>query len=282
MRMRFSVIILLLQVCAWQVQAQTASAKWRVIEVEADTLLNRQDFEGALKLYDKVVSQSRLTSKEAKGVLYKRAICYYSLGDFQKALRDINIFIPEYESFPQARLLRAFIHRELGNTEAQLEDIETLLTFNPMNADFLKWKTGIYLDTEKFEEAKKELISLQQFINDEEIETQLGFAYYSLEKPDSAFIHFDKALSINGGYLPAYLYISSLCLDQQAYELALTYIDLALRLDPANANLFFYKGISMIELKNTEEGCRLLSKAFYAGLDQAGDYLKQHCYGADR
>lgn len=276
--MRFSVIIFFIMACAVHAQAQTSSAKWKVIEAEGDTLLNQQDFAGAIKLYDKVVEVSKLKDREAKGVLYKRAICLYSIGEFDKALQDLAVFIPEFNSFPQAKLLRAFINRELGNDEAQLTDINELLSLDPMNPDLLKWKTALYLNSNKFKEAKQELLNIQKFVNDEEIETQLGFVYGSLEQPDSAFVHYESALSINAGYVPAYMYISSLCLEEQAFDMALTYVDLGLKLEPSNPNLIFYKGIALVEKKDLTEGCRLIARAFYAGVDQAADYLKEYCY----
>ena len=248
------------------------------MEAEGDTLVNRQDFEGAIKIYNKVIELSKLKDTESKGVLYKRAICFYNVGEFQKALDDLNVFIPAYPSFPRALYLRAFVNRELGNTQAQLDDINLLIEQNPLNADLLKFKAGIYIEDEKYPEAKKELLSLQKLTNDEQIETQLGFVYYSMSEPDSAYIHFDSALAINGGYAPAYLYMSSLCLEQEAFGLALTYVDLGLRLDPGNQQLLFYKGIALAESDQLEEGCRILANVFYAGMDQAGDYLKQYCY----
>lgn len=248
------------------------------MEAEGDTLLNRQDFAGAIKIYNNVIELSKLKDTESKGVLYKRAICFYSTGEFQKALDDLQVFIPEFPGFPRAKLLRAFVNRELGNTQAQLDDINDLLSFNPTNPDLLKFKASIFLESEKYEEAKATLLDLQKVVNDEEIETQLGFIYTNLNQVDSAFTHFDSALAINGGYSPAYMYISSLCLDQGAYDMALTYVDLGLRLEPDNATLQFYKGIALAETKNLTEGCRFLAKAFYAGMDQAGDYLKQYCY----
>lgn len=261
-------------------QAQVASAKWKVIEAEGDTLLNREDYAGALKLYDQAIEQSKLAEKEAKALLYKRAICFYSLGAFEKALGDLNVFVPEFPSFPRARLLRAFVNRELGSTDAQLVDINELLTLSPLNPDLMKWKSAIYLETEKYKEATEELSSLQKLVNDEEIETQLGFAYGSLDQPDSAFYHYDKALAMNGGYLPAYIYITTLCLEQEAFDMALLYADLGLKLEPANANLIFYKGVALVEKKNEDEGCKLITRAFYAGVDQAADYLKEYCYSS--
>lgn len=278
MKLSISLFVLLVTIVA--VQAQTSSAKWKVFEIEGDTLLNSEDFKGALERYNKAIEISKLKAPESKVLLFKRAICYYSLGDFQKALDDLGVFIPLYPAFPRAKLLRAFIHRELGDTEAQLNDINELLELNQSNPDLLKWKASLYLELEKFANAKSELLSIQKLMNDEEIETQLGFTYYNLDQPDSALLHFDNALAINGGYVPAYLYTSSLCLEQEAYDLALTYIDLGLRLDPKNSSFIFYKGIALVETEKVEEGCRLLAKVFYEGFDQAGDYLKQYCYSA--
>lgn len=276
--MRFVAIIFLSLIFTVSTRAQLASAKWKIVEAEGDTLMNQENYQGALTKYSEAIEISKLKDSESKRVLYKRAICYYSLHDFNKALADVNAFIPFYPSFPRARLLRAFINRELGNVQAQLDDINELLMMNLGDPDILKFKANIYLETNKYDSAKIELLKLQKVVNDEEIETQLGLSYYNLNDPDSAFVHFDAALDLNGGYAPAYLYITSLCLEQEAFDMALNYVDLGLRLEPDNQQLIFYKGIALAESKKTEEGCRLLAKVFYAGLDQAGDYLKQYCY----
>src|SRR5687768_15167532 len=195
--MRVSIILLFFLSCAFASNAQLSSAKWKQMEIEGDTLLNRQDFEGAIKIYNKVIELSKLKDTESKGVLFKRAICFYNIGEFQKALDDLNVFIPEYPAFPRAKYLRAFVNRELGNTQAQLDDISYLIEQNPTNPDLLKFRAGIYLESEKYKEAKAELLSLQKLTNDEQIETQLGFVYYSLSEPDSAYLHFDSALALN-------------------------------------------------------------------------------------
>lgn len=123
--------------------------------MEGHTLLNRQDFQGAIKIYNNVVELSKLKDTESKGVLYKRAICFYNVGEFQKALDDLQVFIPEYPAFPRAKLLRAFVNRELGNTKAQLDDINELLALNPSSPDLLKFKASIYLETESTRKQKR-------------------------------------------------------------------------------------------------------------------------------
>jgi predicted negative regulator of RcsB-dependent stress response len=48
------------------VQAQTSSAKWKVVEIEGDTLLNREDYKGALEQYNKAIEISKLKDTESK------------------------------------------------------------------------------------------------------------------------------------------------------------------------------------------------------------------------
>jgi hypothetical protein len=56
--------------------------------------------------------------------------------------------------------------------------------------DLLKWRASLYLEMDKFTDAKNELLGIQKLTNDEEIETQLGFTYYNLDQPDSASTSF--------------------------------------------------------------------------------------------
>lgn len=279
--MRVLIVIFISLNSAIGLFAQMSSAKWRVTEVEGDSLLSREDYPHALVKYNQAMDVSKLKDTESKRLLYKRAICYYSLQDFQKALDDLNAFIPYYPSFPRAKFLRVLVNGELGNTQAQFDDIHELELLEPGSPDILSLKVNIYLEAEQYDSAKVELLRLQRINDDEETETQLGFVYYNLEDADSAFVHFDRAITLNENYAPAYVYMSSLCLEQEAYAMTLMYVDRGLLLDPQSKQLLFYKGIALAESEKLEAGCSILAKLFYEGFDQAGDYLKQHCYGID-
>ena len=106
----------------------------------------------------------------------------------------------------------------------------------------------------------------------------LGLSYYYQEDSDSAIVIFDELLRENPAYLQGYIYAASLSLDEEAYEMALSYINKGLEQDPGNATLIFYKGIALIETEQEKEGCRCLTQAFNAGVDDVADYLKQYCY----
>lgn len=256
--------------------------KWAAWETEADTLMSHEDFEGAIKLYTKVIDASKLKDEKSYRALYKRAVGYYSSGAFEKAIADMDKFIPKFQESYQARILRALSYREIGEVDKQLIDVEKALELSRGEPQIMKWRAGLLLEKGEYELAKKDLLLVKLLQDDPEVEMNLAFAYYSLSQPDSAIMAINKSIELDGTFAPAYLYGGSFSLEEENFELALKYLDVALRLDPENMTALFYKGIALVELKKESEGCSCLNKAFMAGQDDAADYLKQYCYGVDK
>lgn len=255
--------------------------KWKQWEVQGDTLLHRQDFAGAIRYYNKVIAHAKGDEKAILGSTYKRAVCYYSIGEFEKALQDLNKFIPAYPRVFNAYVLRAFVCKELEDQDCQLADLTEALSLQPGSPELLKWRATVYLDKNEHAKAADDLRTAQLFQDDAETETYLGFALFNLEKSDSALVALNKAIELDATYLPPYFYAGSFCLQNGEYDLALKYLNLALRLEPKNASALFYKGVALVEKKNIDEGCSCLNKAFYLGSDDAADYLKEYCYEVD-
>jgi len=256
--------------------------KWKKWEIEADTLMNRQNFEGAIKLYSKVIKSSQLKDKSTYSSVYKRAVCYYNTAQFEASLHDIETFMAEYPNQFQAHLLKAFVYRETDDKENQLKALNEALAIQPGDPGLIKWRSGLYMEDGEYQKVKQDLQYVKSIQNDPEVEMYLGFAYYNLQQVDSAFISLNKAIELDPTYLPAYLYGGSFSLQESNNELALKYLDVALKLDPENLNAQFYKGVALLELDRINEGCSLLAKAFYAGEDDAGDYLKEKCYSLSK
>jgi tetratricopeptide (TPR) repeat protein len=282
MRLRLFVltpILWTILLCNYAAHAQfTKKVDERV--VQADTLMGRQDFAGALALYTKVIESSRLATPQELQVLYKRAYCYYSMERFEEALTDINQFIGQTDDM-QAKLLRAYVYQELGRSEDQLKDINELVSNNPDNIDLLRWRASILMDAERYREARNDIQKVMMIDRGPEVMGYLGLTYYYDNDPDSALVIFDRVMVSNPEHMQTYIYAASLALEQESYPLALTYISRGLQQEPTNGTLIFYKGIALVESDKTDEGCRCLAKAFASGTDDAGDYLKQYCYGVD-
>ncbi|GIV37853.1 MAG: hypothetical protein KatS3mg032_2232 [Cyclobacteriaceae bacterium] len=256
--------------------------KWSKTEALADTLLNRNQVFDAIKLYTRVIRLQQKQKFTGKSVVrFKRALCYYYTASFNEAIADLNIFIAENPEYPRARLLRAYVYRELNEPEKQLQDLTVVLDDDPYNVDLAKWYASILLEVENAGEALRMLQALQLMFNDEEVETNLGIAYYYLNNPDSALHHFNEAIFINGGYFPAYRHAALLCQEQQQYLQSLEYLNLALLLDPDNPELLMYAGIALAETGHRDKACNYLNRAFYAGFAKAKNHLERYCYQAD-
>jgi tetratricopeptide (TPR) repeat protein len=257
------------------------NAKWKALEVEADTLMAHEDYEGALSKYNEIAKATGLKDPDTYLIFYKRGVCLYSLQAFEEALDQINQFLKLQPDFHQAKLLKAFIGRELGDTNVQLSTLSDLLLLDPKNLDLLKWRATTFIDAGLYPEARRDIVVAQKINDDAELEGYMGISYYYEDKPDSAIAYFDKAIALDKTYITAYLYAASLCLDEEVYDLALEYVRSGLQIDPKNISLQFYKGIALVQKDNITQGCSCLAKAFNAGVDDAGDYLKEFCYGLE-
>lgn len=264
--------------CAVRLFAQDNQGQWAQWETDADTLMNRQDFEGAAVLYSKIIGECQFKEKTDYKYIYKRAVSYYSGGEFDQALADMNRFVPEFPESPQARILRALIYRQKGDGANQLIDLQKAIDLRGSSPELVRWRGALLADQGDFKGAKRDLEEIKVFTDDAELETNLGFVYYNLGSLDSALVCFNNAIVLDVNYAASYLYAGTFCMQDERYELAVKYLSLALQVDPANRNAMFYKGVSLAELNQTKEGCRCLKKAFDAGEEDAGDYLKQYCY----
>ncbi len=262
------------------------SAKWKAAEAEADTLYEHREYGDAAKRYTRILKAN--TTKEGKfkdrslfSMLYKRAVCYYSTQEYQKALADLALFAPEFPNAPQPKLLKAFIYRELDDVDNQLANLKEAMDLQSPNPDFLKWRGLLYIQKKNYKDALTDLLSAKQFEDDTEVETYLGLCYFNRDEPDSAFMSFDKAIELDPTFLAPYLYASSMALQLENYTLSLEYANLALRWEGKNKEALFYKGVALVESDRLDEGCRCLNRSFYAGFDDAGDYLSEYCFKAE-
>lgn len=258
-------------------RAQSKPSKVATWETEADTLMSQMNYPAAIALYDKVVSKTKLKTQEDYRVLYKRAYALYSVTEFNRALADINQYLARFPDV-QGKLLRLQIYQELGDQEAQRKELDELLRENPGNLDLMYLRVSLQMEGGQYRAAQQSLRELMAIQPAPELKAYLGLTHYYLEQPDSALTIFDEVIAEAPGYTQTYLFAASLCLEEEAYPLALSYVNRGLAHTPGDATLLFYKGNALLEMDNLDEGCRCLTKAFHSGFDDAADYLKEYCY----
>jgi tetratricopeptide (TPR) repeat protein len=254
---------------------------------KADTLYEHEEYAKAAELYTKIIDANRkkngsFRDRSVYNFVYKRAVCYYSTEEFGKALADVAIFEPQFPRMPQPKILKAFIYRELDDRDKQLENLNAVMSLQATpKADFLKWRGLLEIQGKDYINAYNDLLKAKSLEHDSEVETYLGLYYHNTGDRDSTYLSFNKAIELNPAHLSAYLYAGSVAMEAGEYSQALEYLDLGLRMDPKNPNLLFYRGVALIETSRIDEGCRCLNRAFYNGVDDAGDYLQQYCFGSN-
>ncbi len=278
-RIKYSIgLVIILVTSPFFMFGQSKQAVNAALEIKADTLLDRQDFEGALNLYSKIVKKSKFKSDDEFSILYKRAYCFYTLKRFDEALADLNRYLKRIQN-EQARILRLYVNQGLGDTDALLVDLNTLLTERPESVELLRWRLSVLMESEEYKEAQQDIRKLLSIEDDPDLKGYLGLTFYYLENSDSALIIFDQTIEQYPTNIQTYLYAGSICLEEEAYDASLNYINKGLKLEPANATLLYYKGAALVEKEDFGEGCRCLNKAFANGIDDAGGYLQDYCYG---
>lgn len=263
------------------VNAQSQNKKWKSWEAEADTLMNHEQFDGAIKLYSRIIGDTHHKNEPNYPVFYKRAVCYYSLGNFESALGDLNNIIPGSPLAKEGLILRAIVYRQSGDLNHQIEDLNRILADQPLNSALLTWRAAAYLDKGDYYPALQDLRLSRTIQENAETEVYLGLAHYYTGQPDSALTSLNKAIELEPSSLTPYLYAGSFCLQENEFALALKYLDVALRIDAKNPGVLFYRGVALVELEHEKEGCSCLAKALEAGEDDAVDYLKEYCYGVE-
>lgn len=259
------------------VEAQS-TPKWKKWEVLGDTAFSKEDYKSAIKHYSKAIKVSKLATREDYQLLYKRALANLNFGFPDKSVTDIDLFLEQYPLAYQGFIFKAYLHATLDQPDEALLALTKALAINPENPDVIKWRAEILLDIDRSSEAISELLGLPKQYRDPQTEVMLGMAYYQMEKNDSAFYYLNQALRMDPFYYPALRYSASLHLEESEFDLALAYINRALVVDSTDPFVYFLKGAILAEQDDLDEACRCLNRAFYNGIDDAGDYLKQYCF----
>lgn len=258
---------------------------------EGRAAMGEENYSKAAELYSRVIQFSGNKSKDdltpTSGYLeavYSRAVCYFYLDNLEEAISDLDLFLSKVPSFPQAYILKSVIYQRQQNFYDQLKTLNSAL---PLFQDsdkhrLYRLRAGAYLGLEKVDSAFLDLRRALTVEEDAEGMAMLGFIQYKRGDYDSAMISLNKAIGLDHSFLSTFQYAASFCLEMNQVDKALTYINLGLLSVPETPELLFLKGVIYKEKGRFDEACSLFNRAFYAGVDDAGDYLSEYCYPIER
>lgn len=271
--------------------AQDPGSPQNQLMEEGRALMEEGNYGKALEIYSKVIQSTGKLPKEGPTpgssyfeALYSRAVCFYYLDESDKAIADLDLFLANIPSFPQAYLLKSIIYQRQQRFEEQLNTLNLALPFfkESDKHKIFRLRAGAFLGLEKIDSALVDLKAVLAVEEDAEALSMLGFIQYKKRNYDSAIFSLNKAIGLDHSYMSTYRYAVYLCLELDQKEKAMTYINLALLVEPETPELLFFKGIVFQDWGRLDEACSLFNRAFYAGIDDAGDYLSEYCYPSER
>jgi tetratricopeptide (TPR) repeat protein len=248
---------------------------------EAQELMQQEKFSEALVVYDRIVALTGLKTGEDHQILYRRSICKYYLGKFEEALMDIDSFMPFNPGSSTPYVLRSFLHRNLGNGEKVVSDLNQALSMNTGeqdSVDLMRFRSTALLSLKRYKESVEDMKIAMKERTDPEGLSVLAFSYFNLGETENAINSVNRSIELDFSYLPAYLYAASFLLDAGENQKALIYARLGTMADDTSDAAWFYAGLALVNMDDPDRGCKYLNKAFYLGNDDAGYYLSQHCY----
>ena len=147
--------------------------------------------------------------------------------------------------------------------------------------ELFRWRAELYLNRTQYDSALTDIRRSLAIREEPATLAMLAFVQYGEGKYDSALMAVNKTIALDHTFLSSYEYGAMFCLQESDNDKALVYADLGLRIDDRQWRLWFYRGIALVETGQTDKGCSALNKAFYNGVDDAGDYLSEFCYKID-
>lgn len=196
----------------------------------------------------------------------ERGVAYRSLKEYEKALADLTEALREKPDNVRARLLRAYVHEENGESQLAYADYQKVLQLDP-NSGPAWYYSGLYQQRLwNYAAARKsfrEAIRCQpDYVN-----AYIGSANCSehLGDRDGAIAGYEAAIGINPRDAYPYGARAGYWLKRKHYDRAVTDFTQALALDPDNKSYLYERSVAFAGAKNFPAAIKDLSRIL--GLD---------------
>lgn len=135
------------------------------------------------------------------------------------------------------------------------------INLNPNYADAYNDRGASKANIRQFESAITDYLKAKELgFKKSVLYSNLGFAYYTLKKPDSALIFIEEALKIDSSNASAYRWRGEIKYDENDNKGAVDDYSLAIKYDPSASNLFA-RGLGYYYLKNYKKALEDMDKA---------------------
>jgi tetratricopeptide (TPR) repeat protein len=146
-----------------------------------------------------------------KFILYERALAYLSVGDTQKALKDLVNLSGSRIDDAVICSLRGTIYRNLGNYSYSIREFSKAIQMSEENAEYYFERGGVYAYLDDYESATSDYLKcMEKKPAWKDLYYHLGDSYYHIGDYDQAEMFFLKALKHGSNDFITYVGLSVL------------------------------------------------------------------------
>ncbi|PLX10511.1 MAG: hypothetical protein C0594_04840, partial [Marinilabiliales bacterium] len=250
--------------------------KWftdkELILSEAKLLVNSKKYTNALLLLDPLTRDDSLKTQ----ALQYRAHIYTQLKDYGNANQDFkqlyketgNLIFLEKQAIGYSKLKKE--RKVIATYKSILEKDPKQIWIFPRLAELMIQKNAL-------EEAENLLNNYVSYIHYHKAYFLLGNIYVRRKLFEEAEKFYTLALKETGAHADYYIERAKVYFELHKFENSNNDINMALDLNPNNAEACFIKGMTSVSLNKIDEACFYFKKAFTKGYPEATSYLQKFC-----
>ena len=172
-----------------------------------------------------------------------RGLAYFSIGEYEKAIKDYSTSIKIYFSYKNAYINRAKAYFAIGKYEKALEDYNVLINFGSRNARIYNDRGVVYGTVGNFHLAMTDFS--QAIILDPkyvEAYNNRGNIHDIIGEQEKAITDFNEAIAIDGRYAKAYYNRAITYIGLEKYDLAEMDLKYVIDVDSAYGKAYYSLG----------------------------------------
>ncbi len=211
-------------------------------------------------------------------LLAKRAEVYMQMGNEELAIKDLNDATGSDRRNEELFILRGDLNYRQENFRRAVEDYDRALRLNPGNFSVYPRRALAYSKSGMYEEAKEDMMFyLEYFSEDDHAWYTMGIINMESGKYLDALRNLNRALEMEKSHPEYYLARGKSYYHARTFKYANNDLSMALDLDPKNAEAYYMKGLTAVELGDNEMACFCFERAYKYGKREAFNYIGSYC-----
>ncbi len=203
-------------------------------------------------------------------------LCYYMRANFENKVKNYKQALADFDKAinlaPDKALYyqgRALTYHNLKNTDAEIADYKKVLTIDPKNVVVQTYLNSVYKnagDTNNMFAGYD--MAIKNNPNDKQAYVSRGNAKIKAKQYADAILDFEKVITIDHDYIPAYLGKARVYLALNQKQNAIDAIKPALKIQPADLTVYYMRGDVERQLNMVNEALADLTKVIEGASDK--------------